>query len=113
MSNYTDNGPLSDDPWDFSILVGSWTILGNLHRFTLEAQAVGTPTESPAQGPREFYVDNINPLANVTFPVQALINELPGITGTATDDSVDGPVPATLSAPLPGASRHASSTPRA
>ncbi len=68
--------------WSYTVPQASWT---SLNRYQIESQAQGTPTESPAQGPRDFFIDDGIPSAAITMPNVAYKRSMPALQGTAAD----------------------------
>ncbi|MFN0117549.1 MAG: hypothetical protein ACKVQC_04550, partial [Elusimicrobiota bacterium] len=70
--------------WSYTVPASSFT---NLGKYQIESQALGSPNESPFQGPNEFYIDDTNPTAAVLMPDVDYKKTLPTLSGTAADNA--------------------------
>ncbi|MFC1679400.1 Ig-like domain repeat protein, partial [Elusimicrobiota bacterium] len=98
-ADYQD-GAFTYPNWTFDVGASSFT---SLHKYEIRSRAIA-PAETP-QGPIVFYIDGDDPVGGVLMPDAAYKNNLPALSGTAVDASVDGPVPAPQSPPLTGATK--------
>ncbi|HBL16069.1 MAG TPA: hypothetical protein DD417_04725, partial [Elusimicrobia bacterium] len=89
--------------WSFAVPPSSFT---SLHKYQVQSKGRNIDYEEGSPlAPRTFYIDADNPAAGFLMPDSAYRNFLPGLSGTAIDASVDGPVPPPQAAPLGGAAK--------